>query len=100
MANLLVMEAKHHHRRYVPCQCSAHQKCLLSKIICIAPVVFQPASDFRIFFLRLTNGTIGPGLGFAHLSTLYQNARRRPRQLRVLAHHIFHTGALEMVPFN
>src|ERR1019366_1471822 len=69
---LLVMQAKQH-RRYVRSQCSAHQTCLLSKITCIAPVVCQLASNFRIFFLRPTSGTIGPGVGFVHLSMLFQD---------------------------
>ena len=94
------MEAERHRRHCVPCQCSARQKCLLSRIIYIAPVVFQPASDFRIFFLPRTNGTIGPGASFVRLSTLCQNAQRRPRRLGVLAHHVLPTGTLGTAPFN
>jgi hypothetical protein len=99
VTDFLAMEAKYYHR-CARCQCSARQTCLLSRIICIAPVVCQPASDSRIFFLRPTNGTIGLGVNFAPLSMLYQNTQRRLRWLWELAHHILCTGTPFLVSFN
>lgn len=95
---LAVMQAKQH-RRSVHSRCSAHQTCLLSKITCIAPVVCRLASDFRIFFLRPTNGTIGPGVGSVHLSMLFQDVQKGLRPLQVLTHH-FHTATSGMAFFN
>ena len=95
---LLVAQAKQH-RRYVRSQSSAHQICSLSKTTCIAPVVCQLASDFRILSLRPTSGTIGPGVSFVRLSMLFQIAQKGLRRLRAPTHD-FHTGASETAFFN
>ena len=53
--------------------CSVYQTCLLSKTICTALVVCQHDSDCRSSFLRLRDGTTGPGDSSVSPSMLSKN---------------------------